>query len=121
MYSIIEISGGIGKNIMATAVISGIKKTHPDREIIVITAYPGVFLNNPEVHRVFPFGKCPYFYEDYVKDKDVLFFCDEPYRSNGYLNQNQHLIKAWGDMLGIECDITPKLYLNARELQATQK
>jgi hypothetical protein len=121
MYSVIEISGGIGKNIMATAVISGIKQKHPNRKVLVITAYPEVFLNNPEVYRVFKFGACPYFYNDYVKDKDTLFFCNEPYRSNGYLNQNKHLIESWCEELDVPCKIEPKLYITPLEAQVVKE
>lgn len=94
-YAIIEISGGIGKNIMATAVVSNIKQQYPDRQIVVIAAYPELYLYNPNVYRVFKFGSCPYFYNDYVKDKDCLFLCAEPYRASGYLKQDRHLVQAW--------------------------
>jgi hypothetical protein len=118
MYSVIEIQGGIGKNIMATAVVSGIKQKHPDRKVLVITAYPEIFVNNPEVYRVFKFGSCPYFYEDYVRDKDTIFFCAEPYRSNGYLRQDKHLIESWCEAIDVPSLINTKLYLNTRELEA---
>jgi len=115
MFSIIEINGGIGKSIMASAVIHGIKKKYPDRNILVITAYPAVFLNNPDVYRVFKHGSVSYFYEEYIHGKDVMFFCDEPYRSNGYMRKEKHLISSWGDILGVETEITPKIYLNTLE------
>jgi hypothetical protein len=115
MYSIIEVNGGIGKSIMATAIIAGIKKKHSERKLLVVTAYPMVFLNNPNVYRVFSHGSCPYFYDEYVKDKDVLFFCDEPYRSNSYMKKEKHLIESWGDILNVECEVDPKIYLNGLE------
>lgn len=116
LYSIIEVSGGIGKNIIATAVISAIKKKYPDRNVLVLTAFPEVFLNNVDVYRVFRFGSCPYFYDDYVKGNDVLFFCAEPYRSNGYLRQSKHLIESWCEELGVPVNLDMKLCLNSREL-----
>jgi hypothetical protein len=115
MHSVIEINGGIGKSIMASAVISGIKNKYPERTVLVITAYPEVFYNNPDVYRVFRFGHISYFHEEYIKDKDVLFFCDEPYRSNGYMKKDTHLIKAWSDVLNIESEINPKMYLTSLE------
>jgi len=121
MYSIIEINGGIGKSIMATAVVKGIKKKYPEREVLVITAYPMVFLNNPLVHKVFTFGACPYFFDDFVKDKNVKFFCDEPYKSEGYLKQEKHLIESWSDILDIESEIQPELFINPLEQNETMK
>ena len=37
MYSIFHIEGGIGKNILATAVIESLKKTDPDRSALWLT------------------------------------------------------------------------------------
>jgi hypothetical protein len=114
---IIEINGGIGKSILSTAVIRNIKLQYPEDNIIVITAYPEVFLNNPDIYRIFRFGSCPYFYNEYIKDKDVLFLCEEPYRSNGYLSQNKHLIESWCEVLNIKVQtLETRIYLNHREL-----
>jgi hypothetical protein len=117
-YSILEVAGGIGKSIMATAIVENIKEKHPDRNVIVITAYPEVFIGNPSVYRVFKFGNTPYFYNDYVKDKDTMFFCEEPYRSEGYIKQNKHLIESWCESIRVDyIHTTGKLYLNPREIE----
>lgn len=117
-YGIMEIAGGIGKNIMATAVIKNIKLAHPDLNILVVTGYPEVFVNNPEVYRVFKFGGCPYFYNDYVKNNDCIFFCDEPYRANTYLLQTKHLIESWCEAVHVPC-VTKQtsVVLNPREIE----
>ena len=47
---IFEISGGIGKNIVATAVIRALKKQYPEKNIILQTAYPDIFVNNPRFY-----------------------------------------------------------------------
>ena len=39
---IFEVVGGIGKNIVATAVVRAIKKQYPNKNIILQTAYPEV-------------------------------------------------------------------------------
>lgn len=117
-YGIIEISGGIGKNIMATAVIKNIKKTYPDLNILVVTAYPEIFLHNTDVYRVFKFGSCPYFYNDYVKNKETIFFCDEPYRSSNYLLENKHLILSWCEAIKVPFSIPQmEVVINPKELQ----
>jgi uncharacterized phage-like protein YoqJ len=41
-YSIFTISGGAGKNVLATAVVKAIKRSEPDRKIIILTAYKEV-------------------------------------------------------------------------------
>jgi len=116
-YCIIDCNGGLGKSIIGTAVCEAAKKNYPDRKILVLTGYPAVFLNNPHVYRVLPHSAAPYFYEDYIKDKDVIFLCQEPYKSHGYLAQNQHLIKSWCDCVGIIFqNETPRLYLTPLEI-----
>jgi ADP-heptose:LPS heptosyltransferase len=56
MNIILQINGGIGKAIMSTAVCRQIKKQYPDSQLITISGYPEVFLDNPSVDRAFAFG-----------------------------------------------------------------
>ena len=70
MYSIVHIEGGIGKNILATSVVSSLKKFDSERKIIIVSAWPQVWFNNPNVFQVFPFGQLANFYKNYIKDKD---------------------------------------------------
>ena len=46
-FAIFHIEGGLGKHIAATAVAKCIKNNHPDRELIIVCAYPEIFLNLP--------------------------------------------------------------------------
>ena len=39
-YAVFHVDGGIGKHIAATAVAKCIKNNHPDRELIVVCAWP---------------------------------------------------------------------------------
>ena len=52
-YFIWFIPGGLGKNVSATALVKSIKTTHPDRKLIVVCSWPQVFLNNPNIDRVY--------------------------------------------------------------------
>lgn len=117
-YSIFHVEGGIGKNIAATNIVRNIKKTHPDRELVVVSPYPEVFLHNPNIYRIFKTGNCPYFYEDYIKDKDALLFKHEPYNSNDVITRKKNLVKAWCKSLDLEYDFNrPELYFNQIEEQ----
>ena len=71
-YVVWHIEGGLGKNIAATALCESIKKTYPDRKLIMVVSHPEVFLNNPFIDRVYFVGNKSYFYDDYIKDKDTL-------------------------------------------------
>ena len=61
MYSIFHIEGGIGKNILATSVVSSLKTSDPNRKIVIVSAWPQVWFNNPDVEHVYPFGQQCFF------------------------------------------------------------
>jgi hypothetical protein len=101
-YLVWHIEGGLGKNIAATSLISSIKKKYEDRKIIMVASYPEIFLNFPDIERVYPTGNTPYFYQDYIEDKDTLVFRHEGYFQNSHIKKEQHLIKSWCELLDLE-------------------
>lgn len=116
MNIIFSINGGIGKCILATAVCRAIKKQHPEDQLIVVSGYPEVFLNNPNVDRAFAFGNLSYFYQDYIEGKAFRVFVHDPYVDTHYLKQDEHLSISWCRMFGIEHDGTqPEIFLTERE------
>lgn len=116
-YAIFHIDGGCGKSIVATSVVKSIKAAYPDHKLIVITAYPEVFIHNPNIFRVYKFGNIPYFYDDYIKDKESKIFRMEPYHSGDLLYRKKSLSEIWCDVFNIPCiDTKPELYLTEREL-----
>jgi hypothetical protein len=116
MNIVFQINGGMGKCIMATAVCEAIKKQYPKSTLIVISGYPDVFLNNPNVDRTFAFGGFSYFYEDYIEGRDFKVFIHDPYLETSHLLQEEHLICTWCSMFGIKYDgEQPKIYLSSRE------
>jgi hypothetical protein len=117
MNIIFQINGGLGKSIIATAVCENIKKQYPDDKLIVVTAYPEVFLNNPNVDRCLQMGTVSYFYADFVKDQDVKLMLQEPYLETQHVKGNEHLVETWCKMNGIICETTkPSLFFTKREI-----
>lgn len=118
MYSIFHIEGGIGKNILATSVVSSLKSSDPNREIIVVSAWPQVWFNNPDVFQIYPIGQVANFYKNYIKDKDTKVYRLEPYHTEDYILNKKHLIKIWCDLLGVEWNGSgPRLYFSPLELE----
>ena len=101
-YIVFHIEGGIGKNIMATAVVKAMKKQHPDREIIVVSPHSGLWMNNPNVYRIYLMGQTPYFYEDFIKDKDTLVMKSDPYLHQDYISKKMHCIEAWCEQSNVK-------------------
>jgi hypothetical protein len=116
-FLIFHIDGGCGKNIVSTAVIKSIKSKYPDHKLIVVTAYPEVFLHNPNIFKVFKFGNIPYFYDDYIKNKDTKIFRMEPYHSEDLLYRRKSLAEIWCDVFNIpHIDSKPEIFLTEREI-----
>jgi len=116
--TIFHIEGGLGKNILATSVIRGYKKENPDRKIIVTSAYPEIFHNNPNVERSYNINNTPYFYRDHIYNKDVEIFAHDPYKTTPHITQKQNLVKTWCEMIGVEYDNqSPEIFLNFREIE----
>tara|TARA_R110000803_G_scaffold115419_2_gene183895 strand:+ start:193 stop:1167 length:975 start_codon:yes stop_codon:yes gene_type:complete len=112
-YIVWHIQGGLGKNIAATSLISSLKETYPDRKLIMIVSYPEAFLNNSFIDRVYQLGQSPYFFQDYIENKDTIIFRHEPYHQTGHINMTKHLIENWCDLLGLEYkNQQPKIFLN---------
>lgn len=114
---IFQIDGGIGKSIMATAVCEAIKKKYPKDKLIVITAYPQVFLLNPHVDKCLTHGNLQYFYSDYIENKDVITFLHNPYQETDFIARRGHLIETWCAMYNVPFNgEQPKLYVTQREI-----
>jgi hypothetical protein len=117
-YSIFHIEGGLGKHIAATAVARCIKKNHPDRDLIIVCAYPHIFLNLDFVSRVYRMGHTPYFYKDYIDQKDSMIFKHEPYFTTEHIHKKLPLIENWCKLFGLKYnDEQPEIVFNKRELQ----
>jgi len=116
MNIIFEINGGIGKNIMATAVCKAIKTQYPDSKLIVVCGYPDVFINNPNVDRCFAMQNLSYFYEEHIEGKDIKLCIQDPYKQTDYLKGEKSLIQIWCEMFLIKYNgEQPEIFLTDRE------
>ena len=97
-YSIFHLEGGLGKHVAATAVARCIKNNHPDRKLIVVCAYPEIYINLDFVYQVYRIGVTPHFYSNFIKDKDTLMFKGEPYFTTDHIHKRKILIHSWCNM-----------------------
>jgi hypothetical protein len=121
-FIIFSISGGAGKNILATAVVKAMKAQYPDMNIVVLTAWKDVWMYNPYIYRSYNFQNSPYFYENYIKGKsNVKVFSLDPYQTEEYILKKEHLIYTWCKLYGIEYNgEQPELFFNKREVEFVQ-
>ena len=112
MTVIFQIDGGLGKSIMATAVLKAMRKQYKKANIIVVTAYPDVFISNPNVNKVLGFDQLSGIYSQYVMGKDAKVFVSDPYHTSDYITESGHLIKIWCETYGVEYNgEMPELFL----------
>lgn len=118
---VLVVNGGIGRNIMATAVVRSIKKAFPEKDLIVVAGCPDIFLKNPNVKRVLRLGQSLYFYEDYILNSQSYVISVEPYQHHDYIYKQKHFVECWCDLIGIPCDsIYPEIFFNENEKRMAQ-
>jgi hypothetical protein len=115
-FIVFSVSGGIGKNVIATSVARAINEQYPDRKIIILTAHPDIWINNPRIFKVIQFGQTAYFYDDYIKDKNTLIFTHDPYGSTDAIYRTKPLSQVWCELCGVEWKgEKPELYFTELE------
>jgi ADP-heptose:LPS heptosyltransferase len=113
---IFTIEGGLGKSIMATAILKVIKKQYKKANIIVVTAYPDVFIGNPNVNKVFQQHQAVGFYKNYIHNKDTKVFVTDPYTTSDFITESNHLLKIWCDIFGLNYNgELPEIFLSKGE------
>ena len=118
MNIIFQIDGGLGKSVMATAMVKVIKKRYKNANIIVVTAYPDVFLNNPDVFEVHRSDQINGLYLKQIKDQKCKIFVADPYRDSDFITESPiHLFKTWCKIYGLHYNNEqPQIYLTQPEL-----
>jgi|TARA_B110000908_G_scaffold42063_1_gene51095 hypothetical protein len=117
MNIIFQIDGGLGKHIMATAMVKVLRKRYKNAHIIVSAAYPDVFLNNPHINECFNTNQMGGAYLKYIKDQDCKVFIADPYHHNSFITEKEHLFKTWCKIYGLHySNEQPELYLTSPEI-----
>ena len=89
MNVIFSIDGGLGKSIMATAVLKAIKKQYKKANIIVVSAYPDVFIGNPNVNKVLNPNQTNGIYGNNIMNKEAKVFVSDPYHTSDYITESK--------------------------------
>ena len=113
---VLHINGGLGKCIMATAVIRSYKTVYPQSKVVVVSGYPEVFLHNPDVYRNFGFNT-PYLWQDYYGNPEYYVYAHDPYMNIKWIkNFDKHFIDVWCEELFVpSVQKTPLLYFSGPE------
>ena len=117
MNIIFQIEGGLDKSILGTAIVKVIKRHYKDANIIVVTHYPEVFLNNPYTYKVYHFNNINGFYLKYIRDHECKIFIEDPYKhSNFLINKSVSILKTWCELFNLNyLGELPQIYITQPE------
>ncbi len=119
---IFYISGGMGKNIMATAVVANLKRQFPEDDVIIASPYPDIWKYNPDIIAVMNPEHGGEIYKKYVLGSVARVYRLEPYVNADYIYRQKHLVEVWCELYGIPCtDMTPMQPLDPEEMAAAKK
>lgn len=119
---ILNIQGGVGKNIVATIPVKQYKKENPTIEIIIITPYGFIWENNPHISEVLHPEKTHSLYQRRVKNKEVFISASDPYHEQEYILKEKHLADIWCEILGVERGKEmPELFFTDKEKEEAEK
>ena len=107
---LINVEGGLGKNVMLTAILRELKEQKGYDEIYVISPYHDVFKACSVVTDAFQpgFGTL---YQELVLDPNCDVLWKEPYSNQRFIKKQCHLFEAWAEEFGIELACDPGSYV----------
>jgi hypothetical protein len=113
---IFTINSEIEDHVIATAVCKGIKKKYNEWDLLVVSNFPEIFDNNPNVFINLHLENSSNLYSDYIKNNECLIFSQHPSQHLDFYKNNKSLIQMWFEVLGVPYDNeTPEVYLSKVE------
>ncbi len=65
---------------------------------------------------MYKLGDSPYFYDDFVENKDSEIFAHDPHLGSDYIYNKKPLVEIWCEIIGIQYNNSlPKIYFTQRE------
>lgn len=93
---LINVEGGLGKNVMLTSILAEFKEAKGYDELYVISPYHDVFKACSVVTDAFPPMQGT-LYQELVLDDDCDVYWKEPYSNQRFIKKQCHLFEAWAD------------------------
>lgn len=98
---LINVEGGLGKNVMLTSILKEFKEQKGYDEIYVISPYHDVFKACSVVTEAFPPMQGT-LYQELVLDEDCDIYWKDPYNNQRFIKKQCHLFEAWAEEFGFE-------------------
>ena len=119
MRIIFDAVGGIGKNIAATVIVKLLKNKYPDSHLTVLSSYPEIFENNPNVNELDHINhRSGHFWRGLDYDKILV---QDPYHHTDLITKKSHLIEVWAKIYDLDYNgEKPEMFFTDEEEQSFQ-
>ena len=107
---LINVEGGLGKNVMLTSILQELKEQKGYDEMYVISPYHDVFKCCPAVTDAFQPGLGT-LYQELVLDPECEVLWKEPYSNQRFIKKQCHLFDAWAEEFGITLPADADVYI----------
>lgn len=120
--TVVHINGGLGKCVLFTAVAKCFKEQYPDQEMVVVSGYPEVFVNNRNVDRNFGFNQHG-LWRMYYSNEDYEVVAWDPYFHEDWIKgKERHLTEIWCELLDVDCMHSyPELFFSGPEVDELKR
>jgi ADP-heptose:LPS heptosyltransferase len=119
---LIQINGGIGKQIAFTALTPFLAEKY--KNIYIFSTKPEIFKENPYIQKVNPDTDNSFFRKLVKKDDTKIIFSD-PYNNEDFIKKKKHLLNVWAEMCELEningYNLITKLYNSEEENKIANK
>lgn len=120
----LNISGGLGKNVMASAVVRALKNKYPKSHIAIFSPHVAAWENNPLVEKIINITETDSIYQSFIEPENVLVLAKEPYHDEDYIYRKGPLVEIWRKLCEIPVEksekiedvIKPDLYFTEQEI-----
>jgi len=121
---ILIIDGGIGDTICSSVMINSARNLNPNKNIVVRTFYPEIFVNNPDIDYLYSATNIDNFFEEWIKnEKDYKSILKKDIYNLPIYNLIKYpTSKIYCDLYGFPFKKdNPKIYLNNEEINEAKR
>ena len=113
---IIQVSGGVGKNVSFTSLRPFIKEKYEN--VYINTPYPDLFFGNPYITKINPLMDQRFYKDIVLKDSTKIVMID-PYDHESFIKKERHLLEIWAELCDIKIEsgmsLKTEIYMDENE------
>ena len=114
MNIVFEVTGGLGKNIIATVMVKLLRQKYPKHHFVVVSSSPEVFHHNPHIDVLLTPDRRGEIY--HLINPKTKVFLHEPYYSSNFITKKESIYNTWAKLCGVEYNgEQPEIFITKEE------